>query len=283
MKKIISFIALSSIFFSNVIPAFAMDGVKEHPLKEQRLASREAVINQKVQAFTDKRTNKLNERAAMEIDRRIESLNKLVVKINAIKKLNTSQKTDFVNQIQTEISNLQTLKAKIEADTDPAVLKTDVQSIVKSYRVYALFMPKIEVIAAADRMEDAADQISSLSAKLQTRIDSAKTAGQDVASLQTLLIDMKAKTADAKTQAANAINAVISLTPAGFPANKTTLKSARALLRVGHQDLMTAHHDAQSIIQGLHTLYKEENSSSSGFVKSLRSKHPKTPNKTETP
>lgn len=271
MKKIISFITSIFILSTFAAPAFAVDSVRVERMEAK--ASKAAEIKQ---AKTEKMVEKLNDKAAREIDRRIASLKKLIVRLSSIKKLTDSQKSSFTLEIQAEITNLETLKAKIAADTDPAVLKADVQSIVKSYRVYALFMPKIEIIAAADRMMNTSDQVSSLGAKLKTRIDAAKTAGNDTTNLQTLLDDLNTKVADAKTQATSAINAVLPLTPDGYPGNTATLKSAREMLRVGHQDLMTAHHDAQSIIQGLHTLFKEKNGSSSGFMKPLKSET--TPN-----
>jgi hypothetical protein len=171
--------------------------------------------------------------------------------------LTADQKSSFVTQIQTEITNLQTLSAKVKSDTDPVVLKTDVQSIVKSYRVYLLFVPKIEIIAAADRMENVADQMSSLSAKLETRIDSAKSAGSDVSTLVTLLADMNAKISDSRVQGTNAINAVLPLTPDGYPANASTLQSARKMIQTGRLDLVTGRQDAEKILKGLRAIEKK--------------------------
>ncbi len=109
-------------------------------------------------------------------------------------------------------------QTKIQNDTDAQTLTTDKQSIVKSYRVYALFMPKIRIIAHADRILEVANEMK------------AKTTSTDALS----------KIADAQTQAQNAINAVSPLTPDGYPGNKTTLDSARGMLRTALADLKTA-------------------------------------------
>jgi len=257
MNKFISFIASLSILFATVAPAYAMEGLQRPPGANYD-SSQSAQISGKVQESTANRVTKLNDRAVAEIDRRVAALQKLITLLSNVKRLTADQKVSFTTQIQAEITSLQTLEAKIKLDTDITTLKTDVQSIIKSYRVYLLFMPKIEIVAAADRMVNIADQMSSLSAKLQTRIDMVKTAGNDVSSLQTLLDDMKAKIADANTQAANATSAVISLTPDGYPANKTVLQSARTTLRTGYQDLISAFQDAKNIRKGMETFMRSK-------------------------
>jgi len=266
MKKFITFIASLSVLFATAVPAFAMDNLMRPAGIAERTASKEAQRSEKMQQHADKLATKLNDRAAAEIDRRVASLQKLITRLSTIKRLTADQKASFTTQIQTEITALQTLSAKIKADTDPAILKTDVQSIVKSYRVYALFIPKIEIIAAADRLGYVADQVGTLSAKLQLRIDAAKAAGNDVVTLQTLLNDMKVKAADSNTQATNAINAVLPLTPDGYPANKTTLESARAMIRVGHQDLLIILQDTEKIRKGLRSFEKSKTGTPSATV-----------------
>src|ERR1035437_2225976 len=82
----------------------------------------------------------LKSRADSEITRRISSLTELISKINTLKKLSVTDKSSFVSKLQTEINSLNTLKTKIDADTDLVTLRTDVASIIQSYRVYALFL-----------------------------------------------------------------------------------------------------------------------------------------------
>lgn len=201
----------------------------------------------------DQKVANLKARADQEINRRLTSLNNLISRIASVKRLTADQKEALTGQVQTEITNLTQLKTKIDSDTDSATLKTDVALIVKSYRIYALFVPKIHILIASDFILDTTDKISSETGKLQTKITEQQSKGNDVASLFTALADAQAKTADAKTQAQNAQNAVLPLTPDGFPDNKTTLQSARSMLQTGHQDLKTARQDIKTIIQGLKT------------------------------
>ncbi len=193
--------------------------------------------------------DKLKEKANREIDRRIAGLTRLIELINRIKRITDSQKTDLTTQVQNQITNLQALKTKIAGDTDIATLRADVQSIVKDYRIYALFIPKTYIIANADRLLDIADEMVQISGRLQTRIDALKSAGKDTTQMQSFMTDRAAKIADAKTQAQNAINAVLPLLPDGYPANKTALQNARTMLQTARADLRAAQKDAQQIRQ----------------------------------
>lgn len=208
-------------------------------------------IPTRIAARQDAIISRLKTRADNEITRRVNALTKLMSRIGDMKRLTPDQKTSLTAQVQDEINALQTLKTKIDADTDIATLRTDVQSIVKSYRVFALFIPKMYIMAHADRLLDIVDTLTGIQGKLQTRIDAAKTAGNDTTAMQNLISDMTAKLADAKTQATNAINAVLPLTPDGWPGNKTTLMSARTMLGTARQDIQAAHKDEQLIRQDL--------------------------------
>lgn len=203
------------------------------------------------QVKMEKKVGTLQERANREITRRIASLKMLIGRLNNLKRISADQKATLVTQVQTEIDNLTALQAKIKADTDIETLKTDVQSIVTSYRIYALFMPKIAILAMAERLDAAVDQMTDLTTKLQTRIEAAKSAGKEVGALQSTVIAMQKKIADAKTQEQNAINVVLPLTPDGYPGNKSTLQDARKMLQKGHQDLVEARKDSKVIIKGL--------------------------------
>jgi len=202
-------------------------------------------------------------RANREIDRRIAALNKLTTRITNIKKLSSGDKSTLTSQIQTQITDLTSLKSKVDADTDLATLRSDVKSIVDSYRIFALFIPKIHLLAAADSMSQAADNLTTLAAKLQDRIQKAQAAGNDVTNLNAALSDLQAKVADAKTQYQNAENLVLPLTPDGYPANKAQLDQGRAMVKTGAQDLKTARADAVTIINGLKSMKKTPVSSPS--------------------
>ena len=198
-----------------------------------------------------KKMENLIQRADTEINRRLVALSNLVNKISLLKRVSDGQKAAFTSEIQSNITDLTSLKTKIDADTDIATLKLDVQSIVDNYRIFALYIPKIHLLSGADVAGEMAGSLGSLAIKLQNKITTDKDAGKDVTKLQTLLTDMQNKIADASNQAANLTDQVVQLVPSGYPGNADSLASARDMLKTARTDLQTARQDAQEIITGL--------------------------------
>ena len=212
-KQILTSLAImtmSASFF--VTPAMALEnigdpGARPSPKREE--------IRQEVQTkVMDIR--KVN--ADKELDRRINSLNNLITKINRISRLSVDQKSALVLQVNNEITNLQSLKSKIAGDTDLATLNADKKTIILTYRVYALFLPKINIIYLGDQIISVGEAMTQ----------------------KTTNTDALAKINDATKKAQAAIDSVMPLTPDGYPGNKTTLRSANELLRSARASLNAA-------------------------------------------
>lgn len=205
----------------------------------------------------------LQARGIQEIQRRIAALQRLTTVLSNLKHVSSTTKNTLLAQIQNEIASLTALQTKIQNETDPETIKTDVSSIVTSYRVFALFMPQIRLLEGADTLSNVSDKLASFSANLQTRITQAGNAGQNVASLQSLLTTMQTELANAKSQSAVITAEASPLTPAGFPGNKSILQNARTKLQAGVKSLKSAGQNARQIIQGLFALGENTNPSSS--------------------
>lgn len=89
--------------------------------------------------------------------------------------------------------------------------------------------------------------------ELQTKIDAAKAAGQNVDSLQSQLDDAKSKVADAQAQSNTAYQALLPLTPDQYNANHSLLQTPRTELQTAHNDLVDARNTLKSIVQSLKT------------------------------
>lgn len=216
-------------------PVFAEDSTRGAKIT-QRAEKREEI--------TANVTTRLKEKAYKEIDRRIASLSKLIEKIQAVKRLSESQKSTMVGQVQAEIDSLATLKTTIAGQSDIAALRTSVQSIVKSYRIYVLYIPKMTIIANADKILNLIEgEMATLTEKLQLRISEAKGKGYSIETMTLLMTQRQAKLDDAKNQANAAIAKVTPLTPDGWSGNKTELQAARDMLHVARKDL----NDAQKL------------------------------------
>ncbi len=195
-------------------------------------------------------------RGDQEITRRTNALTDLNTRVQAMQKVTDAFKQNLSATIQTELTNLTALKAKIDADTDLATLKTDIKSVTQSYRIFALIVPQGRIAAAADREVALVSMMSTLGGKLQARVQASQQSGNDVTSLTAALTDMAAKIQDAQTQAEAAVTASAGLTPDNGDAtmmasNNAALKTARADLKTANADLVAARKDITTIIAGL--------------------------------
>ncbi|GEM_PF-6389933 len=104
-----------------------------------------------------------------------------------------------------------------------------------------------------EKMDKADDQLMSLSAKLQDKINTLANQGKDVTSLQNLLSDMKSKLADASTQyeKAKGLLNTIQSADSNF---KDEISQIRTDVKAGAQDLKAARSDRKQIRQGLQAL-----------------------------
>ena len=194
-------------------------------------------------------------RADQEITRRANVLTDLNTKVQAMVKVSANEKSAISTEVQTEISNLASLKAKIDVDTDLATLKTDIQSITKDYRIFMLIIPQGRIEVVSDKIQTITANYTTFSAKLQARISKAPS-GTDTTQVNAWLSDMNAKIADANSQASAAVSLVANLQPdqgnASIQASNTAaLKSADTDIKAAMADLKPARQDAGSIVKAI--------------------------------
>jgi len=203
----------------------------------------------------DKATATAKTRGLAEIDRRITSLNALLTRLSDIKNIPDVQKSALATNIQGLIDQMNNLKTAINGDATLDSLKADIKSITTDYRVYALAMPQVRIIAAADRITTIVNMLSAISSKLSARITGSTNLG-NLADLQNALSDLDAKAADAQSQAMAATQEVAVLVPDQgdkdkMAANTAALKDARTKIQAAQKDIAAARKDADTIIKAL--------------------------------
>ncbi|MDD5164942.1 MAG: hypothetical protein PHG25_00160 [Candidatus Pacebacteria bacterium] len=283
MKKIIyiksTAIATAVASLALVVPAFAQtptNGTANHPLLVNKMMqvragtqatttrpivgakmmgkiassteARKEARDMRQASSTANRMEKGNQRGDNMIDQRIQSLTALLGRIQAMKHVSDSDKALLSTSIQAEIAALTDLKAKIASDTSTSTLKDDVNSITKSYRIYALVEPQAQIIAAADRVLGIVDSLKIIEAKVQARLASSTTA-----SSTSLLADFDIQISSASTQAKAAVSLVASLKPDNgsdtvAASNKLALQNARANVVSAQKSLQMAEKDIRSAI-----------------------------------
>ncbi|MDE1940526.1 MAG: hypothetical protein KGI66_00195 [Patescibacteria group bacterium] len=239
--KIISAVAMAAIASAfSIAPVFAQAPAARKNASGVTEAQRMAVLG----AHGDK-----------EIDVRVQSLNKLIARIQGLRNISDAQKSSIENTLQSIVTNLQTLKTQVDAATSTADLRSDDKAVIDNYRVYALVMPQLNIIAASDRIVTISQMLGSVSQKLQSRLSSASGIS-NLSALQSDLSDIAAKAADAASQAQAAVSEVSALVPdqgdkTKMASNTAALKDARSKIRAAQQDLVAARKDAEAIIQAL--------------------------------
>lgn len=197
-----------------------------------------------------------------EINRRETSLTALYARITGAKNLTSSDQSYLLSEAQTEASGLNNLKTVLDACTTFTCAKSNAQSIITEYRVYALILPKVQLTRMADDQQVIETALITLATKLQSRITNAQTAGNDVTTLQTDLNSMVADSNAATVISKNLEATVLPLQPSDYDANHDVLAGDLTQLQTARTDLQNAVTLAKTIITGLKSLGSGGTSSS---------------------
>ncbi len=189
-----------------------------------------------------------------EIARRLKMLGTLGAKVNSTTKLTAIEKTDLKNEITGEYDGLKALRTALAAETTIAAAASDVQAMVTEYRVYALVVPKVQLVKAADYQQEVQAKLTTLTAKLQSRINDAGAKGYDVTDLQTKLDEMEAKMAAAEAISADVESKVLAIEPTDYNNDHGIVSGYQTQLKTAHTNNAGAVTDAKAIITGLKAL-----------------------------
>jgi hypothetical protein len=194
----------------------------------------------------------LQTRGTAEITRRLTALSSAQVAVTATTKLSVEDKAALTAQITAETASLTALKTKLAADTDLTTARTDVQSIVSDYRVYALMLPKARLAAALDHVMALESALQKLHDKLLTPVgaeDANPAAG--VSADRAKLDEMAAQLAAAHAATDGLEAKLLALQPTDYNADHTVLTQYRQSLTAARSDLAAARNDAKAIIDAL--------------------------------
>lgn len=193
-------------------------------------------------------------RGNSEIGRRLSTLNTLSGKVSSATKLSSADQASLSSEISTEVNGLDSLKTKLDADTTLSDARTDAQTIISGYRVYALIVPKVNLVKTADDQQVAEGKLSALATKLQARITTAQTAGKNVTSLQSDLTSLNSKVSAAQAISSNIESTVVNLQPSDYNSNHSVLSGDRNQLKTAQSDIQGALSTATTIITNLKNL-----------------------------
>lgn len=186
MKKIL--IVFAAIIFSLavVVKVNAQLGTGRVQNEANRLEKR-ATISAVNQA---QRLERIKTQADKLISNRIASLNTLLQRVANDQRLSADEKSSLSSQIQSTVDGLNTLKTKIDADTDVTTAKADAKTIITDYYIYRMFVPKIRLLLTIDNLQALSTKLAGTSTSIQNLINTLKGEGKDTTAIQNLLNDM---------------------------------------------------------------------------------------------
>jgi uncharacterized phage infection (PIP) family protein YhgE len=185
------------------------------------------------------------------IQERVTALNTLIARVQANQYLTDSQRDAIQTDARTNINGLQTLKTKLDGETNIANARTDVHNIYAQFRIFAVVLPRDYHEVWLDHMTNLHDQFVSGEPTINQAIQAAANKGINVTQEQQQYNDLVAKVGDAGTQLTSAQGLIPSLIPANFPGTNQTLATLRGDLKQAHTDLAAAAKDLNDITQEL--------------------------------
>lgn len=200
-----------------------------------------------VQAFGDKL-----------IAARIASLNEASSKISALQTkgaLTTNQANAFLQpgnirtSIPANISGLQQLQTKLDAETSETAAREDVKDIFLTFRIYAVFLPVIRNIVVIDVMTNVDAKMHSIQPKIESAIDKDDDHKDQ---LNDLYGDYKTQLQEAEAQMDGAQGQLDVLTPSTYNEHngdyKTAWQTFRGDIESAHDHLKKAKDDLHQIV-----------------------------------
>ena len=193
---------------------------------------------------------KKQERATDMINNRLVGLGVLIGRVQNTKKISDSDKAAIIVSIRDVVASLITLRGTISTTTSTTTLKNEMDSITKSYRVFALVEPQANILAAAGRIQYIATSLNSVYAKINTRLASTTYSSSVNQSISTAISSFRSKINDANQLASTSIALVGALKPDNgdktlAASNKAALKDARSKITTAQKDL----NDAQKFLR----------------------------------
>lgn len=195
-------------------------------------------------------------KAAKAVSQRVGSLNTAIGDINNHKNLTSADRTAVLQLLNGDLSAMNTLGAKIAADTTVSQARTDYQSIFTNYRVYALVLPQARLVAATDDLTaGVVPRLTDAQSRLQALLsgkDSSKNTPAVQASMTDLAKQINGITAAISGPGTNGLAAtILAYTPAQWNANHSLLDPAHSQIHTARRDAKAGRADVKSVIQAI--------------------------------
>ena len=174
----------------------------------------------------------LQKKGEAAIDRRLDSLSQLHGSLSSATSISDGDRALLLGDIDRATSGLADVRSTIVLGASFRAVSDAVGTIIGSYRVYSVLVPRCHLVMGVALAQEAADTLERVNKTLAPQAADAPTRALATWSEATIAI--------ARTGLAPVIASVLSLDAAGWPGNKTALDSAKAALIDARRSLGTA-------------------------------------------
>jgi hypothetical protein len=182
-----------------------------------------------------------------EVDRRIKALNELAPQYE---KLTAAQRPVIEAAVNKEITDLNSMKARVAATDNPDAFAADRQLLNAEYNAYLLAIVQTTLLVFADDQAALESKVNRIGGKFQERINEASSAGKATATAQAALNSYQANKTTATGLTADVIKVVPTIRPGEHNSN-------RAVLKTYYDKLSTAHNELTKALDSTKKLYTE--------------------------
>lgn len=183
------------------------------------------------------------------ITERLTDLSALDTKVQTLqdkKHIGEDEAEAIKNDVSTNKNGLNTLKSKLDAESDAQAARQDIKNIYEQFRIYAVALPRDEHRLHLDVEKTLNDKLTDMKTKIETRIDKAPADKKD--QLNSLYSDYKAQLTAAAPLFEASKGIFPSMTPASFNTNRSAYEGQLNTLK---SDEKTIHDDLQKAVSDL--------------------------------
>jgi hypothetical protein len=189
--------------------------------------------------------------AKVKTSARITALDSAIAKVTAAKDMSDSDRATVLGTLNGDVTGMNSVEAKIAADTTVATAAADYQSIFATYRVFAVAIPQARLAGAADRMTSTSiPKLTDAQTKLASAL-AGPDASKSTPALQADLTDMSAKIAAATTALNGVAAQALAVTPSAYDANHSALTAVRSSVKSAIADLGIASSDGKTVLAAI--------------------------------
>ncbi len=189
------------------------------------------------------------------IDLRLKTLDALKIAINGATNLSSGDKSTLAGLDSADVSGLQALRTKTDAETTIAGVRADAKSMIDDYRIYLLVVPKVRFTVASDTETATIAKLQSVHDKLAAISTQLAAQGKDTGAVNAKLSDLATQLASATSSINGLAAGLLAVQPSpDASAMQAAVAPVRAGVKSARSDLKTAAADAKSAAQGLKAL-----------------------------